>query len=210
MGLHHVTFKMQNVWVLVFLLTSWLHLCEFKNTKVGRKIIRTQRCKYTFVVKEVDAGNCPSSIQPPLQADDQQLVMSGDMSALINRLQEVEKQLDGEKKKNSNLNESISKQELTLKKADSMLEQYQSNFSNIFHIINHLERSLHAQKSGYKDLEKKVSSVVLDVLEMNNILTTKVVPSDNSNVNLKDVQVESVSKIHNCGLTNVDATFRGK
>ncbi|XP_033754642.1 fibrinogen-like protein 1 [Pecten maximus] len=197
---------MQNIWILVLTLTAVFEICEFKKAKLGRKIIRTQRCKYTFVVKEVAAGHCPTSIQPPIQSDDQQL-MSGDMSTLISRLQEVEKQLDGEMMKNNNLTESISKQELTLKKADYMLEQYRSNFSNLFHIIHHLERSLHTQRSSYRDLEKKVSSVVLDVLEMNNILTTKVSPSDNSNPILKDVQVQSVSKIHNCGLSNVDNTF---
>ncbi|KAK3086207.1 hypothetical protein FSP39_015207 [Pinctada imbricata] len=128
---------------------------------------------------------------------------------LVDRLSLVEQHLDDEVLKNDFLNKTISKQEQTLQRADKLLQECRGNFSKIFRLMNHLERTIQSQKTEYRQLDKKVSSVVLDVVEVNNVLAKKTVPIDgNTSTSKKEILVESAAKIQGCGLTNPDAIFR--
>ena len=201
-----------------------LSIQSSRTLKKDRKTLKTKRCKYTFVVKEMPLGSasCPNSVNEVPQKDIfskyskpmtsmTSMVKDGEIQNLAMRLQHIEQNLNGEIQKNDFLNATISKQERDLQKADHQLQECRGNFSKIFKLVNHLERTIQAQKTHYRDLEKKVSSVVLDVVEVNNVLAKKTAPlSGIPNVDKKEILVESVANIRSCGLTNPDAIFRGK
>ena len=203
-----------------------LHICvvlHAKDDKLGikkiRKTLKTKNCRYVFVVKEMDTLGCPKEVtsQSPSESSSvpqdfrndmylrnpQHLIGSNSNSnsnyieELSNRLQMMEQQLDDEKQKNSNLNVTISKQEMTLQ--------------NMYKFINSMKTDQHKQDQKYRDLEKKFISMELDVAEVNNVLAKKgtlseVVLGDTK----KEIPVQSAVKSHNCATTEPDATFRGK
>lgn len=216
---------------IFILLTHFYTVLSIRDGKSGlvrsktRQTLKTKRCRYVFVVKEMDTSSCPGQItsEPPIHSDDYEksneirkvdmyLRNPGhkksksktndtnnqeDIEELNNRIHIMEKQLDDEKKKNNNLNVTISKQE--------------SSLQNMVRFINIIKAEQHKQKLKYSELEKKFIGMELDVAEVNNILTKK---GSISEVTLgesqKEVPVQSATKTHSCAMTEPDATFRGE
>lgn len=221
--------------ILVNLLFSFYFCLGMKTSKnSNRKLLKTKRCKYTFVVKEmVDGGHCPNQVQEFPQADKRmesstlaadsknpysiiksttnQILSGSTFTQLEKRLKAVESMLEDQTLENTNLNQTISKQEFKLQQCDKMMNDYHKNITNMFRLMNHLQRSINGQKQGYRELEKKVSGIVLDVVEVNNVLEKKVTAFDNTvSMKRKNIQVETISKVLNCGQTNPETTFKGR
>lgn len=221
--------------ILVILLFSFYFCLGMKTSKnSNRKLLKTKRCKYTFVVKEmVDGGHCPNQVQEFPQADKRmesstlaadsknpysiiksttnQILSGSTFTQLEKRLKAVESMLEDQTLENTNLNQTISKQEFKLQQCDKMMNDYHKNITNMFRLMNHLQRSINGQKQGYRELEKKVSGIVLDVVEVNNVLEKKVTAFDNTvSMKRKNIQVETISKVLNCGQTNPETTFKGR
>lgn len=219
--------------ILVILLFSFYFCLGIKTSKnSNRKLLKTKRCKYTFVVKEmVDGGHCPNQVQEFPQADKRmesstlaadsknpysiiksttnQILSGSTFTQLEKRLKAVESMLEDQTLENTNLNQTISKQEFKLQQCDKMMNDYHKNITNMFRLMNHLQRSINGQKQGYRELEKKVSGIVLDVVEVNNVLEKKVTAFDNTvSMKRKNIQVETISKVLNCGQTNPETTFK--
>lgn len=194
------------------------HLCVVLNMKVDKvsslktkKTIKTKRCRYVFVVKEMDTSSCPNEITSQRPIDNEVITEdfrndmhprkplfkggSNDIEDLNNRLQNMEQELDHEKQKNSNLNVTISKQEMTLQ--------------NMYRFINNMKIDQHKQKQKYNELEKKFIGMELDVAEVNNVLTKRGTLSEvSTGETQKEIPVQSAAKTHSCAMTNPDTTFQ--
>lgn len=177
----------------------------------NKKMLKTKRCRYVFVVKEMDTSTCSNNIatEPALESEITSESFASDVymknprhgggtkyiQDLTNRLQNMEQQLDGEIQKNTNLNMTIAKQEMTLQ--------------NMYKFINNIKTDQHKQKEKYRDLEKKFISMELNVAEVTNVLSKKGTLSEVALGDIKkDIPVQSASKTHNCATTEPDATFR--
>ncbi|XP_061189859.1 techylectin-5B-like [Saccostrea echinata] len=217
---------------LVILLFS-LNIClSLKIGKNSKKMLKTKRCKYTFVVKEMaEGGHCPNQVQEYPQADKtmesttvaahpqnpysiiqstKNHILSGSkFKELEKRLKAVENMLEDQTVENTYLNQTIIKQESKLKNCDKMMSDYHKNITNMYRLMNHLQRVISTQRKGYQELERKVSGIVLDVVEVNNVLEKKVTTFDNTgSLKRKHIQVETISKVLNCGQTNRETTFK--
>lgn len=202
--------------VFILILHSYSVL-NIKDDKVlpsrNKKVIKTKRCRYVFVIKEIDTSNCPKNIatQPPVESEVISEEFASDMYVrnprnslgskymqdLTNRLQNMEQQLDGEIQKNTNLNMTITKQEMSLQ--------------NMYRFINNMKADQHKQHQKYRDLEKKFISMELNVAEVNNVLAKKGTLSEVILGDIKkEITVQNAAKSHSCATTEPDATFRGK
>lgn len=220
--------------ILVILLLSLDFSFTLKlSKKSNKKMLKTKRCKYTFVVKEMaEGGHCPNQVQEYPQADKtmeiasvaadprnpysiiksttNQILSGTKFTELEKRLRAVESMLEDQTEENTNLNQTIIKQDSKLKQCDKMIGDYHKNITNMYRLMNHLQRVIGDQKKGYRELEKKVSGIVLDVVEVNNVLEKKVTTFDNTvSLKRKNIQVETISKVLNCGQTNPETTFKG-
>lgn len=210
--------------IIVFTILTMCVFCE--SAKGLKKRIRTSKCKYTFVVNEMNtAVNCPNALSQ-LQADTEPQISfranpllplkvphtvserqnSGEMKSWLNNM---EKQLYQELKKSDQINTTLSKHEISLSKAEKLLTEYQSNFTAIFRMLRYLESSIQEQSSTSRNLDKKLSGVMLDVVEVNNVLSKKVTTKDGQ-VHSKDIQVQSVSKVTSCSVSPETVIYRGQ
>ena len=184
-----------------------------------RRKIKTQKCRYTFVVNEMDMSNCPSTL-PQLQADRDTLPTTynrpynlqshtNSSSEVKSWLDNIEKQLYDELRKSNEINSTLTKHELSLGRAQKLLSSYESNFTAIFRMLSYLEQTMQEQSDLSQHLDKKLSHVMLDVVEVNNVLSKKVAVKD-GHVQDKDIRVKSASKINACPETQEAVTFRGR
>jgi len=209
--------KYNFLFVVFILIMHSYGVLNIKDDKVNpsrnKKIVKTKRCRYVFVVKEMDTSNCPKNIetQPPVESEVISEEFASDMYVrnprnslgskymqdLTNRLQNMEQQLDGEIQKNTNLNMTITKQEMSLQ--------------NMYRFINNMKTDQHKQHQKYRDLEKKFISMELNVAEVNNVLAKKGTLSEVILRDMKkEIPVQNAAKSHSCATTEPDAMFRGK
>ena len=203
----------------------WMYL--ILNVNSSKRKIKTSKCRYTFVVNEMDTKNCPNAL-PQLQADK---VVETPVSANTNYqnpffrlpqstsvenneevltwLNNMEKQLLEQLHKTVEINSTISKHETTLNKAEQMLGTYESNFTAIFRMLRYLEESLREQHEVSRNLDNKLSGIMLDVVEVNNVLSKKV-PASGTELLDKAIQVQSVSQVHTCSDSPEVVKFKGK
>lgn len=204
------------LWMVIF----W-NICHAEHGM--KRKIKTSRCRYTFVVNEIDTQNCPNALSQ-LQADTQpekslyvnpllplnvpQQVTEGENSKEVKSwLNNLEKQLYKELKKGDEINTTLSKHEQSLSNAEKLLKEYESNFTAIFRMLRFLETSIQDQNAMSRNLDKKLSGVMLDVVEVNNVLSKKVAKVDGQ-VHAKEIQVQSVSKVTSCSVSPETVIYR--
>lgn len=188
-----------------------------------KRKIKTSRCKYVFVVNEVDSQKCPNSLSE-LQADrqpekslpnnpllplnlPQSVGDKGNLTDTKSWLNNIEKLLYSELRKGEEINTTLSRHEVSLSNAEQLLKDYESNFTAIFRMLRYLETSIQEQNTMSRNLDKKLSGVMLDVVEVNNVLSKKVAKVDGQ-VQAKDIAVQSVSMVTSCSVAPESIIFR--
>ncbi|KAL8574588.1 hypothetical protein ACOMHN_061588 [Nucella lapillus] len=148
-----------------------------------------------------------SQRKPPAQDSDKE------MGVLRSQVKELDGRLLEEMVRTRELNSTLSRQATALRKAEEQLGSYGSNFTAIYRAMVFVQRQLQKQRKINKSLNKKLSNVLLDVVEVNNVLTRG--PASSSQVGqgkdsaAKDFQVHSVAKVRSCpGVTDKSTTFR--
>ncbi|GFR93900.1 fibrinogen-like protein 1 [Elysia marginata] len=130
-----------------------------------------------------------------------------DSPELGTMLKDVENKLLEEMVRNRALNSTLSRHEALLQEARNTLESYRSNFTSVFYQMMQVERKLHRQRRINRSLNKKLSNVILDVVEVNNVISKKLPASGapvDGNAGGKHFAVESSSSIRACpGISNV-------
>lgn len=213
-------YKMINKITLILLFITILKDKTTEGIKRQRRV-KTTKCKYTFIVNEMDTSNCPSALQQ-LQADREpeksvrvnpllpQDVPLGENPKEVKKwLNTLESKFYEELKRSDEINTTLSKHEVSLKHAEKLLTEYQSNFTAIFRMLRFLENSIQDQSMTSKHLDKKLSGILLDVMEVNNVLSKKAVSIDGQ-VQDKNIEVQSVSKITSCTKSPEAVVYRGK
>ena len=202
----------------------WMYLMS--NVNSSKRKIKTSKCRYTFVVNEMDTANCPNALSQ-LQADKvaekpisvstnyqnpfaqiPQYTPKENNGEVVTWLNNMEKQLLDQRHKTVQINSTISKHETTLNKAEQILGTYESNFTAIFRMLRYLEESIRDQHEVSRNLDNKLSSIMLDVVEVNNVLSKKV-PASGTELLDKAIQVQSVSKVHTCSDSPEAVKFKG-
>ena len=129
-------------------------------------------------------------------------------------LKDVENKLLEEMVRNRALNSTLSRHESLLQEARNTLESYRSNFTSVFYQMMQVERKLHRQRRINRSLNKKLSNVILDVVEVNNVISKKLPTSGGpvtGNAAGKKFEVESSSSIRACpGISNVSKQHQGR
>ena len=203
-----------------------LWMCLLSSVKTLKRKIKTTKCKYTFVVNEMDMANCPNAL-PALQADKsakkpvtintryqnpfmkrEKTESSAENTEVITWLGNMEKQLMDQLDKTVEINSTINKHEVTLSKAEQALGTYESNFTAIFRMLRYLEESIREQSEVSRNLDNKLSGIMLDVVEVNNVLSKKV-PAGGDKLIDKVIQVQSVSQVHSCPSSPEVIKFKG-
>ncbi|GFO25422.1 fibrinogen-like protein 1 [Plakobranchus ocellatus] len=130
-----------------------------------------------------------------------------DAPVLSSLVQDVENKLLEEMVRNRALNSTLARHEALLQEARHTLEAYRSNFTSVFYQMMQVERKLHRQRRINRSLNKKLSNVILDVVEVNNVISTKLPASTGTvggTTTGKQFAVESSSAIRACpGISNV-------
>lgn len=188
--------------------------------------VQGKQCSYTVVVHEVsDSAKCPALFRPrhrrhktysrprlpkvsdKLVADEASSQVN--IRDLVNKMHNVEVKLFDEIVKNRELNTTLTRHEIYLRKAEELMLEYKKNFTNLFRTLMFMEQKLQRQREINRDLDHKLSNVMIDVAEVNYVLEKKV-PNENSNLESKEVEVQAVSKVRSCGVTDDKARFAGK
>ena len=137
-----------------------------------------------------------------------------DSPELGTMLKDVENKLLEEMVRNRALNSTLSRHEALLQEARNTLDSYRSNFTSVFYQMMQVERKLHRQRRINRSLNKKLSNVILDVVEVNNVISKKLPASGApvaGNSAGKQFSVESSSSIRACpGLSNVSKQHEGR
>ena len=213
---------------LLLLLVS-MFLLQYNTTSALKRRIKTRKCRYEFVVNEMDTSNCPGTLSK-LQADKEpgkslyknplqsafnlnvpaQLDSIGNSGEVKSWLNSMEEQLFAELRKTNEINSTLSKHEMSLNKAEKMLATSQSNFTSVFRMLRYLEQSIQKQGLHIRNLDKKVSGVMLDVVEVNNIVSNTVPVVNGHQAKGKEIEVQSASQITSCTKSPEVITFRGK
>lgn len=211
--------KISVILMLMFCLTCG------KVTGLKRRI-KTAKCKYTFVVNEMDTANCPNALSQ-VQADKEPeksfrvnpllplsvpttVTQTENSNELKSWLNNMEKQLYHELKKSDEINTTLTKHEQSLSKAEQILRNYETNFTAIFRMLRYFENSMQDQNKMFKNLDKKVSGVMLDVVEVNNVLSKKPTAAVDGQVQAKEIEVQSVSKVTSCSVSPETVIYRGE
>ncbi|KAH3778697.1 hypothetical protein DPMN_180167 [Dreissena polymorpha] len=187
-----------------------------------KKRIKTNKCKYTFVVNEVDTSSCPNAIQQ-LQADVYQPQTSvpaspylplqapenirGNPSEVKEWLTNMEKQLYEELQKSSTLNNTLTRHETSISTTEKKLQEYEKNLTMIFRMLRYLEGSLNEQGEASRQMDRKLSGVMLDVVEVNSVLSKKITVVD-GNIRGKHIEVQSASSVTGCSVSPESVVFR--
>lgn len=204
--------------VMISMIILLLLINEMVNGRKRRRI-HSSKCTYTFVVNEMDPSLCPSPGQD-IQADtisgtrhrkldNTSMIDTHKMQDMLVWLHKIENQLVGEIVRNQELNKTIAKHEDALRVANERFNDYQNNVTNLFKTMMYLEQKMLQQSDVSKNLDNKVSGIILDVVEVNNVLSNKV-PTRGANLSGKEILVESAAAIHSCGVTDEATVFEGK
>jgi len=209
------------MWEIRVLGVGWLVLAMCAHAWGLKRKIKTARCKYTFVVNELDSASCPQTVQAdrhsevslrenplvPLRAP--KGVTANESGEVKEWLSNMEKQLSDELQKSNDINSTLARHETSLTKAEQLLAEYQSNFTAIFRMLRYLEMSIKDQGEISQNLDKKLSGVMLDVVEVNSVLSKKVVTVDGE-IHTKNIEVQAVSQVTGCSRAPDAITFKGK
>lgn len=205
---------------VVMLMTVLILKSNGMATRQQRASTKTPNCEYVFVVNEFDTSKCPALGNQAYQADSYPASHNGQMPRaaqggknidnLSSKMRDMETRLFDEMVKNRELNSTLSRHEHMLKHAIELLHAYKSNFSSIFRTMMYMETKLKHQRSMSRSLNHKLSNVILDVVEVNNVLTKKV-PTADRTVQDKAISVESVASVRSCpGITDRSKVYKGK
>lgn len=173
-------------------------------------------CAYTIVVNELDSSHCPSMTQPVQSdrivdddADYPKRVGSNvnEVHGLTSKIHNVEATLLGEIVKNRELNSTLVEHTVLLKKAEDLFNMYQNNFTSLFRTIMFIEQKIRKQKEISRNLDNKLSNIMLDVVEVNNVLSRKSTGPGTS-LQQKEIKVESASHVRQCGITKDTVVFK--
>lgn len=207
---------MRRVTILIIL---WLLLINDLVNGRKRRRIHSSKCQYTFIVNEMDPSLCPSPVVDfqadtisrtrHIKLDNTSTVNNHKMQDMLVWLHKIEKQLIGEMVRNEELNKTIAKHEDALRTANERFNDYHKNVTNLFKTMMYLEQKMLQQSDVSKNLDNKLSGIILDVVEVNNVLSNKV-PTRGANLSGKEILVESASAIRSCGVTDEAAVFQGK
>lgn len=178
--------------------------------------VRSTKCAYTIVVNEVDASQCPVMTQP-VQSDHtangktqkKSTVSSSEVQGLTSKIHNVETTLLGEIVKNRELNTTLTQHSIMLEKAEDRFLKYQNNFTSLFRAIMFMEQKIRKQKEISRNLDNKLSNIMLDVVEVNNVLSRKT-PGPGTSLKDKQIKVESAAHVRQCGITDDTDIFQGK
>uniref|UniRef100_A0A2C9JNA2 Fibrinogen C-terminal domain-containing protein n=1 Tax=Biomphalaria glabrata TaxID=6526 RepID=A0A2C9JNA2_BIOGL len=123
-------------------------------------------------------------------------------------IKDMEAKLLEEMLRNRELNATLTRHELLLNSAEKTLEAYKANFSSVFRTMMMMERKLQHQRKINKSLNKKLSNVLLDVVEVNNVLSNKL-PTGDAKKTVKKYAVESSTDMRSCpGITDSSQKFK--
>ncbi|CAL1530632.1 unnamed protein product [Lymnaea stagnalis] len=137
------------------------------------------------------------------------LGVDGEDAASLNSLvKDMESKLLDEMVRSRELNSTLSRHEALLSTAQKTLESYKANFTSVFRTMMQMERKLQHQRKINRSLNKKLSNVILDVVEVNNVLTQKI-PTGDTTVQSKKFAVESSVGTRSCpGITDSSKQFK--
>ena len=174
----------------------------------------------------MDTTNCPNAL-PQLQADKvaetpvtintkyqnpfvnpQNVASSAENTEVITWLGNMEKQLMDQLHKTVAINSTINKHEVTLNKAEQALGTYESNFTTIFRMLRYLEELIREQNEVSRNLDNKLSGIMLDVVEVNNVLSKKI-PVTGDKLIDKAIQVQSIPQVRTCPSSPEVVKFKG-
>lgn len=170
-------------------------------------------CAYTIVVNELDSSQCPAMTQPvqsdriPDDDEYQKKLTSNEVHGLTSKIHNVETTLLGEIVKNRELNTTLAEHAVMLKKAEDLFNMYQTNFTSLFRTIMFIEQKIRKQKEISRNLDNKLSNIMLDVVEVNNVLFRKTTGPGTS-LKQKHIKVESASHARQCGITKDTPIFK--
>ncbi|ESO92856.1 hypothetical protein LOTGIDRAFT_162333, partial [Lottia gigantea] len=179
-------------------------------TEASEKVNKLNYCEYKFIVPQNDDPRCHSVLpMADISDGDSQADVFQDrteriikqpkfknMERLDYKLRDMESRLLDEVVKNRELNSTLERHERLLQKGESLLATYKSKLSRVFRAIMLMEQKLKRQRKISRNLNQKLSNVVLDVVEVNNYLMKRV-----PNVNLandKQIIVESIADSRVC------------
>ncbi|XP_012943904.1 fibrinogen C domain-containing protein 1-A [Aplysia californica] len=118
------------------------------------------------------------------------------------QLKDIESKLIDEMVRSRELNSTLSRHENLLSTAQQTLQAYRANFSSVFRTMMLMERKLQQQRRINRSLNKKLANVILDVVEINNVMTHKL-PTGDAARGRKVFEVESTSSLRSCpGVTD--------
>ncbi|XP_014773323.1 techylectin-5B [Octopus bimaculoides] len=176
--------------------------------------VRSTKCAYTIVVNEVDASQCPVMTQPVQsdhtadgKAQKKSTVSSSEVHGLTSKIHSVETTLLGEIVKNRELNTTLTHHSIMLQKAEDRFLKYQNNFTSLFRAIMFMEQKIRKQKEISRNLDNKLSNIMLDVVEVNNVLSRKT-PGPGTSLKDKQIKVESAAHVRQCGITDDTDIFQ--
>ncbi|KAL3859865.1 hypothetical protein ACJMK2_010054 [Sinanodonta woodiana] len=195
-------------------------VCIFPILESAKRHISSTKCKYTFVVNELDSSSCPNALSP-LQADkdtnsnleslsSQRIIpfptgTNGQSTQeLVTWLNSMEKQLVQEVRKSHIINTTLAKHDSELERAEIILDEYRSNFTSVFKMLRYLEQKITRQHEVSRNLDNKLSNIMLDVAEVNNVLSKKV-PTKNGLLQDKEIKVQNAAKVNACSATTSEA-----
>ena len=213
--------------IVIFIIHINISNSDSEKLPGKKRRIKTSKCKYTFVVNEVDTSNCPNALSEvqadkyteksfqvnpllPLRVPTSQVVSDEKAKEVTSWLSNMEKQLYEELKKSDVINTTLTKHESSLSKAEKILRQYEANFTAIFRMLQYLESSLQNQNKVSKNIDKKLNGVMLDVVEVNNVLSKKVTISADGKPQGKVIDVKSVSAVTSCSVAPETVKYRGR
>lgn len=131
------------------------------------------------------------------------------VASLNSLIKDMEAKLLDEMVRSRELNSTLARHELLLASAQEALESYKTNFSSVFRTMMLMERKLQNQRKINKSLDKKLSNVILDVVEVNNVLTQKL-PIGDAAKSSKKFAVESISDARSCpGISDSSTLYKG-
>ncbi|GAB1597851.1 techylectin-5B-like [Argonauta hians] len=198
---------------------SWDTYAASHNNSMKKKSrtasVKGTKCAYTIVINEVNTSQCPVMTQP-VQSDhtskDEQTqkkptMSSSEMHGLTSKIHNVETTLLGEIVKNRELNTTLTQHSVMLEKAKDQFLKYQKNFTALFRAIMFMEQKIKKQKEISRNLDNKMSNIMLDVVEVNNVLSRKN-PGPGTSLKDKKIKVESASHVRQCGITSEAEIFQ--
>ncbi|XP_076470094.1 uncharacterized protein LOC143300366 [Babylonia areolata] len=131
------------------------------------------------------------------------------VGVLKSQVRDLEERLLQEMVMSRQLNSTLGRHDSALLQAEKRLADYQANFTTLYRAMVFVQRQLHRQRKVNKNLNKKLSNVMLDVVEVNNVLTrVPTSPRDGVKATAKTFHVQSVAKVRSCpGVTDQSPNF---